>query len=78
MRRAGFARVAARNVDIVHRFEVDSYLGQLEADDAAVTFEKLDPERREQLRRRLRERLGTLPESSFEWPRRLVSVLATA
>lgn len=75
MRAAGFERVAARNVDLTHRFDLDSYLGQLEEDDAPLTFRKLSTATREQLRGRLRERLEGLPDDAFTWQRQLVSTI---
>lgn len=76
LRRAGFVHVAARDIELIHRFDRKRYLDQLEQDDATVTFSKVDRATRNEIRRRVRERWKLLGDDAFTMRRRPISVLA--
>ena len=78
LRSAGFVRVRAREVSLVHQFDRERYLDQLEQDEARLTFANLEPQARRRLRDEIRRRWSSLPNDAFLMQRRLVSVIASS
>jgi SAM-dependent methyltransferase len=60
LRRAGFARVAARPGWLTHRFSVEGYISFLTEFDEETLFDELGPDVRERLLTALRHRLTAL------------------
>ncbi|HEX2222298.1 MAG TPA: hypothetical protein VHK06_07215, partial [Candidatus Limnocylindria bacterium] len=72
LRRAGFADVRARGDWLEHRYDPDSYLAVIEGWEEDETFERLEPRRRDALRRETLRRLRRVPAEEFVWRRPLV------
>jgi SAM-dependent methyltransferase len=65
LRRAGFRRVVAEPATLEHAWDVEGYASFVEEFDEESTFSEFDPSLREQVGRRLRERLLTLPPDAL-------------
>ena len=65
LRKAGFRQVKARGDELSYAFDSRSYLGFMEEFDEEDLFQSLDRELRDELRRRLVERLDRLPDEAF-------------
>lgn len=76
--RAGFREVDARSEWLEHRFTPEDYVDLLEHWIERELFEKLDADRRRQLREMALRRMRELGTTAFVWRRPLVSVTAVA
>ena len=76
--RAGFREVDARAEWLEHRFTAKSYLDLLEHWIERELFEKLDADRRQELRTAALHRMRELGPTAFVWRRPLVSVTGVA
>jgi ubiquinone/menaquinone biosynthesis C-methylase UbiE len=75
LRRAGFAEVRARDVQLEHRFTPESYLDLLEHWIDREVFSGLDVEERAELRALTLRYMGELRPDAFIWRRPLVRAI---